>query len=345
MVKQAMVSMVEAPLKYNLMMRIFLPGLFLCCVFAGHAQETLTAEEKAALDSMFRNDEFFKMLNEKADSSYFDISIGGSNGVFSIKNNSVNAEQATTSKIFYTPSIGYFHKSGFGITASCYIASDDNKLKVFQYAVSPSYTFFTKKLSGGISYTRYITGASTAFDVNPYKNDLYANIIFRKLWLRPAIGMGYSVGRSKQYFDSVVTFTQVPRTITITDTVTTKLSSFSLNFSISHVWSFRNILFKHDEIDLQPCFMINGSNQKLTVAHSGNINRRRPLVQYLLKHAYGDSSVKERFSLQSLAFLLGTAYGKGKFILQPQLYLDYYLHDTESKKLSAIYSFSISYAF
>ena len=342
-----MLPKVEGRLKYKLMLRILFTCFFLCFLHGGWAQQatTLTAEEKAALDSMFNNDEFFKMLNEKKDTSYVELSFGVSNGVFSIKNNSLNAEQASSNKIFYTPSVGYVHKSGFGISASCYIASDSNRIKVFQYAINPSYNYYSKKIDIGASYTRYITGSSTGFDVNPYKNDLYGNIVFKKPWIRPGIGVGYSIGRIKEYFDSVITFTQIPRTITIRDTITTRLSSFSMNASISHTWEFRNVISHNDELDLQPTLLINGSNQKITVTHSGSLNHRRPVVQSLLKSAYGDGSTREKFSLQSLAFMFGAAYGKGKFIIQPQIYLDYYLHDTESKKLSAIYSFVISYAF
>jgi hypothetical protein len=159
------------------------------------------------------------------------------------------------------------------------------------------------------------------------------------------LAVGYSIGRYKEYFDSVVTFTQIPRTITIRDTITTTLSSFSLNLSVSHTWSFRNLLVKHDELELQPAFLLNGSNQKIVINHSGSLGRRRPVVQNLLKAAYGDGRYKERFSLQSLACMINVSYGLGRWMFQPQVYLDYYLHNTTSQKFSAIYSFSISYAF
>lgn len=310
------------------------------------AQEApLTAEEQATLDSMFKSDEFIKMLGEDLDTSYVEIAATISNGVFSIKNNALNAEQSTTSKILYTPSIGYYHKSGFAISANAFLIADDGNLKFFQYAVSPSYSYSSKKIGWGVSYTRFIKGASTKFEVNPYKNDLYANLHFKKPWLTPSVSMGYSVGRSKEYFDTTLSFPQIPRTVTITDTITTKLSSFSLNFSISHEWSFEKVFSKNDELDVQPYLIVNGSNQKLTVNHSFGLNKRRPVVQQLLKRAYGDGSEKSRFSLQSAAFLLTASYGKGRFIIQPQIYLDYYLHDTYDDRFSALYSIAISCAF
>ncbi len=306
---------------------------------------TMTAEERATLDSMFQHDEFFQMLTERADTSYIELSAGISNGVFSLKNNSVNADQATTSKIYYTPSAAYIHKSGLGISVTGYLAMDEGSLHFFQYAISPSYNYSSKKINWSASYTRYIRGASTSFDINPYQNDLYGNIVFKKPWIRPAIGIGYTSGRIKEYFDSVITFLQPPRTITIRDTMITRISSFSLNLSLSHIWRFENLFSRNDEFDLQPSILLNGSNQKYVISHSGNLGARRPLVQKLLKTKYADKSMKQRFSLQSAAAMLAMSYGKGKFIAQPQIYLDYYLHDTQDKKLSAIYSFSISYAF
>ena len=328
------------------MLKFVFSLFFLYSSFAVLAQDTtLTKEEKVALDSMFRNDEFFKMLNEKADTSYIDVSLGVSNGVFSLKNNSLNTEQSSTDKIFFTPSVGYFHKSGFGISATGFLTSENNSFTIFQYAISPAYSYYSKPLSWGLSYTRYIKNASADFDINPYKNDLYGSFVYKKTWLRPAIGGGYSTGKQKEYFDSVITFFQVPRTITIRDTITTKLSSFSLNLSVSHIWSYENVFLHNDEIELQPSLVVNGSNQKLVFSHSGNSNSRRPVIQKLLKYAYSDGKEREKFSVQSVAFMGSIAYGKGKFIMQPQLYLDYYLSETNNSRFSALYSFVISYAF
>ena len=310
------------------------------------AQETqLSAEDKAALDSMFQNDEFIKMINQKSDTSYFEISAGVSNGVFSIKNNSLNASQATTSKLFYTPSLGYIHKSGFGISVTGFLAADQGALKFFQYAISPAYSYTNKKFAWGVSYTRNIKGASTSFDVNPYQNDLYGSFSYKKPWIKPSVGIGLSTGKLTEYFDSVITFVQVPRTVTIRDTITTRFQSFSLNLSVSHTWEFEHVLFKRDAINVQPSIAINGSNQRVTVEHSSSLDRRRPVVQKLLKNAYGDGVSKEKFSFQSVAGILSVSYGTGNFILQPQVYLDYYLRETSLDRFSAIYSFSISYAF
>ncbi len=331
------------------MLRIIVTAWMLLLLIDASAQELqLTAEEKAALDSMFKNDAFMSMLNEKKDSSYAEVSVAMGNAIFSLKNNSLNAGQATTSKIYYAPSVGYFHKSGLALALTGFVASDNGRPAVYQYAVSPSYNYLSKKLSAGVSYTRYIKGSSTGFDVNPFQNDLYANVLFKKFWLQPSVAVGYAAGRTKEYFDSaylLILPQQPTRVIHVKDTITSRLSSFSMSFSISHEWEFKNIFLGKDELVIQPAFMINGSNQKITISHSNSLNARRPFVQKLLKIAYGDGISKERFSLQSAAFLLSLQYGKGKFILQPQLYMDYYLQQTNNKRLSILYSLSVSFAF
>jgi hypothetical protein len=331
------------------MRSIIFSMLFSFCCQAVLAQDsTLTAEEKASLDSMFQNDEFLKLLNKKTDTSYIAVGIGVSNGVFSLKNNAINADQATTSKIFYTPSVAWYHKSGFGLSVNAFLASDSGKFKVFQYAVSPAYSYYSKRINWGISYTRYIKGSLGSFDINPYKNDLYGNISFKKPWFTPALAAGYSIGRSKEYFDSTYIITigqQPPRPFRIKDTITSTLSSFSLNISVSHEWRFMHVFGKDDELDIQPYLSVNGSNQTLRITHSNSLNSRRPFVQKLIKTKTGDGKSKAAFSLQSAACLLTATYSKGRFVAEPQVYLDYYLQETNSNRFSALYSFVINYAF
>ena len=47
--------------------------------------------------------------------SYATIDVGISNRLFNVRNRSLNAKQITTGTIVYTPTLSYFHKSGFNI--------------------------------------------------------------------------------------------------------------------------------------------------------------------------------------------------------------------------------------
>ncbi len=309
---------------------------------------TLTLEERTTLDSMLKNDEFLKLLGESK-GSYVDLSIGLSNGIFSLKNNSLNAGQAEVKKIFFTPSAAYYHKTGLGISLNGFLATDMGRLKTFQYAINPSYSYFGKKIMAGISYTRYIKGSATSFDISPYKNDLYANMVFKKPWVRPAIALGYATGKIIEYFDTSFLFTpfpnQDPRIVHIRDTITTRLASFSVTGSISHSWDFEKLIFKDDAIELQPSVSLNAGSQKWNISHSNSLYQRRPIVQSLLRAKYGNGNSSAAFELQSAAFLLDITYSIGKLNILPQLYLDYYFPETTGKKFSLLYSFVVSYAF
>lgn len=317
-------------------------ALFTCSVAIGQDQP-LTPEEKKALDSMLANDDLFQALKNR-DRSYFDISLGMGNGVFSIKNKSLDASQESTSKIFYTPSVGYFHKSGFALSFSGYMVSDSGSLKMYQYALSPSYTYDNKTLTAGIFYTRFISGAGTSFSESPFKNDFYASFLYKKTWIQPGLSGGFSTGKSKEYFDTTVLIlvpgSSPPRYISrrITDTITTRVSSFSLTASATHEWDFEHLLFKKDALSIQPTFLLNAGSQHWNISHSSSLSKRRPIVQKALKARFGDGSGNESFTLQSIAFSGQFTYYIGKWYLQPQIYLDYYLPSTTYNRLTTLYS-------
>lgn len=310
-----------------------------------HAQtDSLTKEERLALDSMFKNDEFVKlMMGMKKKKSYVDVNVGISNGIFSLKNNSLNAGQAITSKIFYTPSLGYYHKSGFSFIATGFMANDEGKLKMYQYAISPSYVLNNKTINAGISYTRFIEGSSASFDVSPFKNDFYGSFTYKKTWIQPGIALGFSFGKQEEYYDTAFWFFN--RVVHIRDTITTRLYGLSAIISATHQWDIYKIFGKKDAVQLQPTLMMNAGSQRWDISHSSSLNNRRPIVQNYLKSRYGDGSSSDEFKIQSLGFLAEITYYYGKFYFQPQLYLDYYLPSTTEKRLTSLYSVLAGFSF
>lgn len=315
--------------------------------FAYAQEKGLSKADKRALDSMFQNDEFIKLLKDR-DYSYFDVNVGMGNGVFSINNNSLNAEQTETNKIFFSPSIGYNHKSGFSITFSGFLASDSSKLKMYQYAINPAYTYDDKNINAGISYTRFIKGSGTSFQISPFQNDIYASGTYKKLWIQPGIAVGYSTGKIVEYYDTSFLFTPPnlpPRMVYIRDTITTRVKGFSLTASATHEWTFQHLLVDKDALSIQPAFLVNAGLQHWSISHSSSLTKRRPIVQYLLKSRYGDGATTESFTLQSLAFLADVTYYIGKFYIEPQLYLDYYLPSTTAKRFTTVFSVTAGIAF
>ena len=332
------------------MLKSFFVLSLLLTVSLVHAQtDSLTNEEKRMLDSMFKNDEFIKLMLKK-EKSYVDVNVGMGNGVFSLQNNALNAGQAQTNKIYYTASVGYNHKSGLGITLNSFFADDKGSLKGYQYAVSPSYIFSNKKFDAGISYTRFIEGSAVNFDISPYKNDFYASAVYKKTWIEPGLALGFSFGKQVEYFDTVFWRRSIDspysyRAIHIGDTITTRLSGLSLTLSATHKWDFYALLNKKDAIELQPSFLLNAGSQRWNISHSSSLNNRLPLVQNYLKRKFGNGSDSQSFNLQSFAFLAEVTYYYGKFYFQPQLYLDYYLPSTTEKRLTSLFSVVAGFSF
>lgn len=315
---------------------------FCSFVYAQTDTLTFTKEEMRLLDSMFKNDEFIKLMMNK-DRSYVDINLMMTNGIFSLKNNALNAGQAQTSKIYYTPSISYNHKSGLSLSVSSSFADDKGSLKMYQYAISPSYNFSNKKFEAGVSYTRYIEGSSTEFEINPFQNDLYGSVLYKKTWIEPGAAVGYSFGKQTEYYDTAFWF--LNRVVHIRDTITTKLSGLSVSLSAAHEWDFYKIFSKKDAFQLHTSVLLNAGSQKWDIAHSSSLISRRPIVQNFLKSRYGDGTTSTTFNIQSTAFLLNFTYYYGKFYLQPQIYLDYYLPSTTEKRLTSLFSLTAGISF
>jgi len=310
--------------------------LFFSASFACGQTDTLSNEDRLALDSMFKNDEFIKLMYGKP-KSYFDINAGIGNGIFSLRNNQLNAGQAETEKIFYTGSAGYNHKSGFAIAFNAFMSSDNGSLKIYQYALNPSY-YYGKNINAGISYTRFIKGSVTSFDVSPFKNDLYGNIVYKKTWIEPGLAIGYSTGKIVEYLDTSFWFypppPSLPRVIHLRDTITTKLRSVSVTLSASHKWNFFGVMSRSDAIRLQPSLLLNGGSHTWTSTNK----KQRLFFKNYFKRMYGDGISSESFKFQSLAFLAELTYYYNKFYFQPLLYLDYYLPSTTEKRLTTVFS-------
>jgi hypothetical protein len=317
--------------------------------------EPLTKEELRILDSMFRNDEFIKLMTGK-DRSYVDVNVGIRNGIFSLKNNALNADQAQTDKVYYKPTVSYYHKSGLALGVSGFIASGEGSLKMYQYAITPSYTYSKKNFAAGISYTRFIEGSDPGFEVSPFKNDFYASAVYKKTWIEPGMALGFSFGKLTDYYDSSFWYTPPPPApptpilVHLKDTVTTRLRGLSFTLSASHTWMFWELINKKDGLRVLPTFMLNAGSQRWIVTHSNKIFARSNEVRYprlvrALKNRFGGDSGSEKFKLESAAFLAQLTWYYGKFYLQPQIYFDYYLPETTEKRLTTVFSVTAGFSF
>ncbi len=324
-----------------LLSAIAFPGMAL-------AQTDTSAASKATLDSMLQNDPFFRMLDSlNGPASYFDISLNVGNGVFSTQNNNLNAEQAESKQLYFTPSVAYQHKSGLGIAFSTFFAAKGGKLNVYQYVINPSYVYTGRTIQAGLSYSRLIPSQEDTYTASPFTNDLYASFKLKNPWLKPGIYIGFATGKYKEYLDTLIRLnpnTNPPVFRRVRDTMTNKLRDFSLSASVEHSFSFDGILGNTDNITITPVLLLTSGFQKITTTHSNNLDRF-PRVKTFFSKRYGNGSSNSSFSLQSVNLSTDLVYSTGRFYAQPLIFLDYYLPATTEKKLTAVFSFTVGVSF
>jgi hypothetical protein len=280
-------------------------------------------------------------LHEKSP-SYFDVSIGIGNGSFSVNNNSVNASQAQVNKLYYTPSIAYHHKSGFGIAVTPYFTTDNGNLKAYQTAITPSYDYESNKISTGISFTKFITDTKSYTSNSTYQNDLYAYVKYTKSYIQPTLSLGYAAGtfNERTFFDSI----GPPRyRIAVFDSTKNEIKDFSVSLGVEHVFNFYNVFAKKSTLTFTPQIVLNAGSEKFKstiinsrrVANANRTNRLKSLTQ----------NANSPFAFQSIALSLSVDYYIGNFVISPNFYIDYYLPPTTEKRLSNVFSFSVGYTF
>jgi hypothetical protein len=281
--------------------------------------------------------------------SYFRVNVGIGNRLFSLRNNSVNALQ-NDSKLVIIPAIGYHNKTGLGISFATYLLNDNGNTSFFQSSVTPSFEYQTgKTVEAAISYTRYFVKDSYSATPSPIQNDVYANAYLKKPWLKAGLALGYANGKYNEIVH-VDTFLRVGNQIVavkFTDTITTKTKSFSLIGSIQHSFEAYDLLGKDDGLSFTPQLMLNagaGSYSETHKASSSNSNfsnsgrKRKPTRNNTI-------SENDKFQLQSIGLNLDLNYTIGKFTLEPVLYLDYYLPQTDQKRFTQVFNIDLGFTF
>ena len=324
--------------------------LLLCFSFIASSvvaqTDTLSKEDKRMLDSMFKNDEFIKMM--KKDKNYLDVSIGIGNGAFSAQNNAANAT-GVDKQLIYTPTVTYRLKNGFSFGVTAYVTGDSSsKPEIYQTALSAGYDYYGKTIFAGGSYTRYLSNQNKYNSKSLYQNDLFGYIKLAKGLFQPGITVGYVTGKYKE--TSFVTFQRPTRnpnpppaviytTVSGKDSTDNTTSYFTLSANVGHDFAFYNVLSKKDELDFIPTLILNMGSDKLTQTHTNKIFDR-PALSSRKK-----SEFSNKFQMQSVAASLDFTYMVKKFFIQPIVYLDYYLPETTEKRFSAIFSVNVGFSF
>ncbi len=314
------------------MLKIYLLIFIIAAGFSVAVAQTdsLSAKDKAMLDSMMENDEFLKMMKEQSKNSV-DISVGLGNGAFSSNNNAANAT-GIDNQIIFTPSIIYHTKNGFSFGATGFLTSDSaNKLELYQTGISAAYDYYGKKVLAGFYYTRYLSDKNKYNTKSLYQNDFYGYIKRAKGILQPGLTSGFANGNYKEVVLVLRKRPLLGDTL-VRDSTSNKASYFSVSGSVEHDFSFYKLFSKDDGLDFVPSLIINFGSDKLTQTHINKVFNRQILSSRKRVEA------TNKFQLQSVAASFDFTYGIGKFFLQPNVYLDYYIPETTATRFAAIFS-------
>ncbi|MEO5562891.1 MAG: hypothetical protein ABIR18_05635, partial [Chitinophagaceae bacterium] len=283
--------------------------------------------------------------------SYLLVSASGSNSYFNYKNNS-GSRIDTKTQLVLSPTIGYYHKKGPGITVSGNLARNPKQYQLYQYYITPSFDFIqSQKWIGGVSYTRYITKDSLGFYTTPLLNEVNAYYLWRKSWVQPGLAINYGWGSRSdvQKRERYIQLLRLRRLGIIGGGTTTlteeSISDFSITASVRHSFYWLDISRRNDYLKFTPMLVITSGTQKYgfnQTTGSYAVTRNSGKVEYNTGNVNLDS--KQNFRPLSLTCYLRPEYTLGKFFIQPQVILDYYFPGTE-KKFTALFALNGGFMF
>lgn len=318
--------------------------VFICLLMiagTAAAQDSTASKEDYVLDTAAILQDLQNLLDSTGDAgSYAMVSTGFSNRLFSLHNKQLNAKQATTAALVYSPAFGYFHKSGFSLSAGVNLLNDKKDgFGPTQYSLTPAFDLAgNENWSAGISYSRYFISDKYSVYASPVQNDLYAYAGYKKYWLEPGIALGYATGN----YTEINKFTIQATGNTFIDTGTYKMKSFSMIASLSHDFEWNKVFGNADAISFTPALQLNFSSDSTQgVSHTLGQN----LPARFLKRRFARLQGANSFQAQSVALSLDINYAIGNFSILPQVYLDYYLPKTDEKRFTQTFSIVVGYTF
>lgn len=340
-------------LKHHLITACFV-GLFV----TGFSQTTkdtipIVSDESLEMDTSFNIDDLLNEMDLFLDSllkprSYFLASVSAGSNYFNyVKRNPLRLE--SEKKGVYSPVVGYFHKSGPGLTLSGNITNTGDNPELYQYLVSPSFDFIqNSNWIGGVSYTRYFTKDSLPFYTSPLQNEYNGYFIWRKSWVQPGITVTYGHGSRSDFKkrERYIEYLRRRRSGSIINIIKTdeEVADFSITTSVRHSFYWMNVFGKKDYIKVVPQIAFAAGTQKFgfnrtTSTYTVNLRNAANLL-----YNTGDVNVDQDLEFQplSLSLYLRPEYSIGKFFIQPQFILDYYF---PSESLTTVFALNAGVVF
>jgi hypothetical protein len=325
---------------YKILYLIIFISLFATSVYA-QTTPPVNLSEKDSLEVMNQLANLLNMPDSPV--SYVFANVGIGNRLFSIKNNALNAFQSAASRMIYSPSIGYFHKTGFGLSAGANLLNEGAGLSVNQYSISPSFDLTGNKNIGfDISYTHYFVKNKYSQFSSPVQNDFYTSLRYKKSWLQPGIALGYATGEYKEakYKDTIIGNNKKR----FYDSINYNLTAFSVLLSASHQFTWYHVLDKSDGLGFTTTLMLNAGSGKTSISHKSNAVA---LFNFLNKRGRVPKLETNKFEAQSVGLNMELDYTIGNFTFEPQFYIDYYLpaSDATTKRVTQLFTFNVGYTF
>ncbi len=324
----------------------FLTGLLLFSKLYGQ----MSPSDKHILDSLLQNDEMLKLIdNYDKTSSYFRINVSLGNNLYISQNKAIQSLQ-DYHQLVVTPSVSYHHKSGFGLSFAGYLLNENDKTGFYQYTLTPSYNYTKGRVADvSVFYSHYFEKNSYSYVTSPIQNEFYANVLFKKSWIKPAISAGYSSGKYNEliHIDTTVKILNQEVHINYRDTTTTRISSFSIAASMEHSFIFFNLLSVKDAIILTPQLSLVSGINTYEVSHTSTLANFNAFTKKTLKRIRNLQAQlhNQDYQLQSVGLDLDVNYSIGKFYFEPDLYLNYYLPKTNDNRFTQIFNFNIGITF
>jgi hypothetical protein len=303
--------------------------LFIFNSYAVFAQTGSGKDSTAFLDSIFNEmDEILDAMIPKR--NYFSASVGAGTGFFNFKNLTTETFDREK-KLMFSPSVSFFHKTGFGITGTGYAINDD-KLNFYQWSVSPSYDYIKRgKWSTGIAYTHYFTKDDLSFYTTPIHNEVSAYFTYKKWIVQPAASVAYGWGRRTEYQQMKVDILKMrkkrePRLVTIRNEES--VNDLSVLLSVRHDFNFSRVFHSRDLLILTPVAALSSGTQSFGLNTTFS-SRYKQENNFLPGNQYIED--QSAFDTQSMSAIFRADYSISKFFFQSQLLLDYYLHNAPDR--------------
>lgn len=278
----------------------------------------------------------------EAPTSYALVSIGAGNRLFSLRNNQLNAKQSTTATLVYSPALGYYHKSGLSLAVGASLLNDAEKgFGVNQFSISPAYNVVgNDHIDAGLSYTHYLVKDKFSTYSSPVQHDLYGTFAYKKPWVQPGLALGYSTGEYKQVRSKDTVINNIRRYFY--DSITNHLEVFSVILNASHRFTFQQLFTKNDGLQITTSMMLNMGSSNTIINRKTNAPN---LLAFLNRRGRVKRELTSSFRAESIGFSADALYAIGNFSFSPQVYLDYYLPESDEKRFTQVFTLTASYSF